>query len=78
MLNHQGIYQTDSRSFCADLLSEDESNVNGDLEGEKKGLFEIEGKGKEEVPFELTRYFIIGLIVLVFLELLWIKFRGDL
>jgi hypothetical protein len=30
------------------------------------------------VPFELTYHFIIGLLALVFLELLWIKFRGDL
>ena len=78
MLSHQGIYRTDDKNFVANLLNEEESNINGEDTGEKLGLVEEEITAREMIPFELTRYFIIGLLLLVFLELLWIKFRGDL
>jgi hypothetical protein len=78
LLTRQGIYRTEELAFAANLLSEQESNVNGEEAGEKIGVFEDESKKLETVNFELTTYFIIGLLVLVFLELLWIKFRGDL
>lgn len=78
LLSHQGIYRGEERNFVANLASEDESNINGEDEGEKIGVVEEEITQREMIPFEITRYFIIGLLVLVFLELLWIKFRGDL
>jgi len=78
LLSHQGIYRGEDKTFVANLVNEEESNVNGEGEGDKEGIVEEEITKREMVPFELTRYFIIGLIVLVFLELLWIKFRGDL
>jgi hypothetical protein len=78
MLSHQGIYRTEDKNFVANLIDEDESNVNGEEFGKKVGVFDEEIKKREQVPFDLTRHFIIGLLVLVFLELLWIKFRGDL
>ncbi len=78
LLTHQGIYRGEERNFVANLLNEDESNINGESLGEKLGVFEESIKSREKVPFELTYYFIIGLLTLVFLELIWIKFRGDL
>jgi hypothetical protein len=78
MLSHQGIYRAEEKNFVANLLNEDESNINGETAGEKIGVFEEEMKTREKIPFELIKYFIIGLLVAVFIELLWIKFRGDL
>ncbi|HII72335.1 TPA: hypothetical protein HA265_06285, partial [Candidatus Woesearchaeota archaeon] len=78
LLSHQGIYRAEEKNFVANLANEWESNVNGDIEGEKIGVFEDDLKKRENIPFELTKYFVIGLLVLVFIELLWIKFRGDL
>jgi hypothetical protein len=78
MLSHQGIYRGQDKNFVANLINEQESNINGETEGEKLGVFEEELKTREQVDFEITRYFIIGLLIAVFLELLWIKFRGDL
>lgn len=78
MLSHQGVYRTEDKNIAANLVHEQESNINGDEQGQKLGIVEEELTTREMVPFELTRYFIIGLIALVFLELLWIKFRGDL
>ncbi|MBW2972640.1 VWA domain-containing protein [Candidatus Woesearchaeota archaeon] len=77
MLSHQGIYRGEEKNFVANLLNEDESDVNGEEFEKKIGVFEEEKK-TEMTPYDLTRHFIMGLLVLVFLELLWIKFRGDL
>jgi len=78
LLSHQGIYSSEEKNFVANLLNEEESNINGEGAGDKIGAFDEGAKIGEKVPFELTRYFIIGLLALVFIELLWIKFRGDL
>ncbi|MFH1064353.1 MAG: BatA and WFA domain-containing protein [Candidatus Woesearchaeota archaeon] len=78
ILSDQGIYKTDKRNFVANLLNDDESNINGDNLGNKIGVFEEEARIRKDVPLDITNHFIIGLLSLIFLELLWIKFRGDL
>ncbi len=78
MLSHQGIYRGEERNFIANLANEEESDINDEDIGQKIGVFDEEIGQREDVKFELIRYFIIGLLLLVFLELLWIKFRGDL
>jgi hypothetical protein len=62
----------------ANLANEEESNINGEELDKKLGILSDADKTRENVKFELTHYFIIGLLAAVFLELLWIKFRGDL
>ncbi|NQU78598.1 BatA domain-containing protein [Candidatus Woesearchaeota archaeon] len=78
LLSHQGIYRGEEKNFVANLLSEAESDINGRGMENKMGVYADGETQKDKVPFELTKYFIIGLMVLVFIELLWIKFRGDL
>ncbi|MBN1544096.1 BatA and WFA domain-containing protein [Candidatus Woesearchaeota archaeon] len=78
MLSHQGIYRGQEKNFVANLINEEESDLNGDEPEKKLGVFEEGATKMEKVPFELTRHFLIGLLALVFMELLWIKFRGDL
>ena len=77
MLDYQGIYRSDERNFVANLLDEKESMVNQD-DGDLEGIFETPEEHSKKSPFELGRYFLWGLLALVFLELLWIKLRGDL
>lgn len=78
LLSHQGIYRTDEKNFVANLILDDESNINGDSLKENNKLLPGDLKNEEEVPLELAWYFMIALIVLIFIELLWVKFRGDL
>jgi len=78
LLTKQGIYRTETRNFVADLLNEEESNINGEELGKKIGIIDDGAKKSEKIPFDLTRHFIIGLLAAIFIELLWIKFRGDL
>ncbi len=77
ILDHQGIYRSEERNFVANLLNERESAINGG-EDEMKGVFDESLLTEEKTPFDLSRRFLIGLFVLVLLELLWIKFRGDI
>jgi len=77
LLDYQGIYRSDERNFVANLLNEKESQVNGNDE-ELKGVFEDSFTKEKDVPYELSKYFLWGLLFFVFLELLWIKLRGDL
>jgi hypothetical protein len=77
LLSHQGIYKGEEKSFVANLLNEEESNINDDNTLKKEGIFD-DSKSREKIPFEFTHYIIIALLVLIFVELLWIKFRGDL
>jgi hypothetical protein len=77
-LSHQGIYMGEEKNFVANLANEEESNINGEELDKKLGILSDADKTRENVKFELTHYFIIGLLAAVFLELLWIKFRGDL
>ncbi len=77
LLSHAGIYRGDEKNFVANLIDDEESDINGEELEEKIGVYE-ESTSREQVKYELTRHFIIGLLIAVFLELLWIKFRGDL
>ena len=77
ILDYQGIYRSDERNFVANLLNERESNINGEKD-EMKGVFDTSIMTEKEAPLELARQFLIAVIVFVLLELLWIKFRGDI
>lgn len=78
VLTKQGIYEGEEKIFAANLGNEEESDVNGDNAEEKIGVFDDALMVDDEFPLELAKYIIIALLLLVFLELIWIKFRGDL
>ncbi|MDP4012736.1 MAG: BatA and WFA domain-containing protein [Candidatus Nanoarchaeia archaeon] len=73
-----GVYTIGNRKIAANLISEKESNIN--LGGEeKKNVQEIKiEKGKENVPKNLEMELLTIIAVLLFLEILYIKTRGDL
>jgi hypothetical protein len=85
ILFEKGIYKVkdadserDAREFAANLLSERESDLNGDIDESKSGIVTETAGSLQKVPFDLSDYFVLGILVLLFLELMWIKFRGDL
>ena len=74
---HAGLYQFEDRTIAANLLSDLESNTN------RPSAINMteDGNGKEEekqAPYDLATLALIVGLALVFLELLYIKFRGDL
>ena len=78
-MDKAGFYTVGNRKISASLLSEKESDISKDTKlvfEEEKKLALKKGIEKKDVKFET--YLIIGALVIVFLELLYIKWRGDL
>ncbi|MEK6875046.1 MAG: BatA and WFA domain-containing protein [Nanoarchaeota archaeon] len=74
-----GIYEVDGRKIAASLLNEKESEINP-----SKVIAASSGKQimlkpvKEKREFEWEIPLLIGVIVIVFFELIYVKLRGDL
>ena len=77
-LDNAGLYTLNDRVIAINLVNEKESDVNNDASLDKEGSYQSSGKFKEKVPFELTEYLVIAAIILLLLEFLYIKMRGDL
>ncbi|MBI4739802.1 VWA domain-containing protein [Candidatus Woesearchaeota archaeon] len=85
VLSEKGAYRVSeagsdkpSREIAANLLSERESDINGEIIDAKKGIISEAAQGIEKIPLDLSDHFALGILFLLFLELLWIKLRGDL
>lgn len=74
-LDNEGLYEFPDRVIAATLRSDRESSVfTRDEEAGKERL----GSGEvKKQPLELTPWFIVAALLLLFLELVYIKFRGD-
>ncbi|MBW3000292.1 VWA domain-containing protein [Candidatus Woesearchaeota archaeon] len=77
-LDNTGLYTLNDRTIAINLLNEEESNVNNEASYAEEGVYQASDRFKEKVPFELTYYFIIAAIILLLIEFLYIKLRGDL
>lgn len=78
ILNRAGFYSYDNKTIAANLLDYDESNINQkqDIESELGSLI---GKAStESEQTDVARYLIFFALLLVFIELFVIKWRGDL
>ncbi len=78
ILDRAGPYVLEDKIVVANLLSEAESDVNSEVVEEKSfggGAGEEEEK---ESPLDISKYFIYFGFVVLFFELLYIKFRGDM
>ena len=79
LLDKAGFYEVDGKVLAANLVSEQESNIGFRLEmkdaikAERYKAKEV--KQKKDVELELN--LVIGAFALIFLELLYIKLRGD-
>lgn len=71
-----GIYEYQNKKVAVNLLSPVESNVA--YLNEAYELREEDGEGETmKIKSPLTKHFIVALLVLLFLELLYVKARGD-
>lgn len=77
-LENAGLYTLNDRVIAINLLSERESDINNEESLSEQGIYQASSKFKDKVPFELTNYIIIAALVLLLLEFLYIKLRGDL
>ena len=77
MLEQAGIYELDDRNIAVNLLSDTESNLNAEeIVGAKSTEFELKPvKETRKMEFEPILIAIAGILLL--LEILYIKMRGD-
>jgi hypothetical protein len=78
LLEQAGLYTLQDRAIAINLINEKESDVNGERIVEEAGAYQSSARFKDEVPYELTDYLIIFGIILLFLEFIYVKMRGDL
>jgi hypothetical protein len=77
LLDKSGLYTLQDRIIAINIADESESDVSKDVELNQEEFAASAERFKEKVPYELTDYFIYAALVFLFLELLYIKFRGD-
>lgn len=72
-----GLYQfEDGRTIAVNLLNERESDINSDVSvGAKSVEFELKPV-KEERKFEFEQPFVLLALIILFIELIYVKFRG--
>ncbi|MFH1072144.1 MAG: VWA domain-containing protein [Nanoarchaeota archaeon] len=76
-LDAAGVYTLADRTLAANLLSAAESDINAENSIGQKELEQLDEKPVPE-PFDLSRWLIMAAILIIFVELLYQKFRGDL
>lgn len=81
VMDEAGVYAIEegqtSKTLVANLLNERESDINGEFVVERELELEKE-RVSELAKLDLTNHFLIAIMLLIFLELLIIKFRGDI
>ncbi len=76
-LDHAGLYRFPDRTVAANLLSDVESDVTKTVNASRRGE-DGGGAAEERAPKELTRHFIVAALLLLLIEVLYVKYRGDL
>ncbi|MBT3406797.1 VWA domain-containing protein [Candidatus Woesearchaeota archaeon] len=78
MYENVGLYTLPDRVVVANLLNDKESNI--DIE-QSKDIASNSRRGSlidETVEYQIVNHILIALLILLFLEVLYVKFRGDL
>ena len=78
ILENAGLYTLNDRVIAINLLDAKESDVSNVGGLSEEGFSQPSDRFKEKVPFELTDYLVIIAIILLLIEFLYIKLRGDL
>ena len=77
LLEHAGVYELEERKIAVNLLDEKESEINAETSiGAKSTEFELKPV-KETRKFELEPLLILAAGLIILLEILYIKIRGD-
>jgi hypothetical protein len=77
-LDNIGLYTLKDRIVAINLINDRESDVEKEATIGKQGFAQSSDKFKEKVPYELIDYLIIIAIIILLIEFLYIKIRGDL
>lgn len=75
--DNAGLYRLEDRVIAANLLSDLESDTNRAPEHLEGAIHELEFE-EERLPYELANILILLALIVLLLELLYIKFRGDI
>ncbi len=75
-LDHAGFYQLPDRIIAANLLSDREGALEPHNLTRRAG--NEAGETTDRVPYELTDTLLLAALTLLFLEVLYLKYRGDL
>lgn len=75
-LNYVGVYTYRDRSVAVNLLSDEESSLTTSINLTRASTSEKGGE-TEKAPKEITNFFLIAALILLFLEILYVKYRGD-
>lgn len=77
VLDDAGLYTLPDRVLAANLLS-DREGMLATPQNLSRADEEATGDAEDRVPRALTPFFLLGALALLFIELLYIKYRGDL
>lgn len=78
ILDQAGVYIIDSAKFATNLLSEQESDVSGTFLSSELQDGRVQSEIDKVVPKNMLSYFALIALIIVLLEILYIKYRGDL
>lgn len=76
-LDNAGMYTLKDRTIAINLANEKESDVSKEDALSAQGVSQSSERFKEKTPFELEYFFIWAALILLLLELLYVKMRGD-
>lgn len=78
ILDEHGVYEFDEKRVAVNLLNEDESDVAKESETLKEDTAFDSGREMKRKKIELEIYLIALVLILLFVEVIYIKQRGDL
>lgn len=76
-LDEIGVYEIGNKVYAADLNSEAESDINGLLKGKEFREKLKELKGEDDIKRDLSVIAIVIALILLFIETIAVKLRGD-
>lgn len=77
-LDNEGLYTLNDRVIAINLIDDKESDVSNKGTIDEQGFAQSGQKFQEKIPYELTDYLIIAAILILLIEFIYIKLRGDL
>jgi len=77
IFDHAGLYRLPDRTIAVNLLNEKESDINPrETVGDSVSDFDLKPV-KELRPFDWEIWLIVGALIILFMEIAYVKFRGD-
>ncbi|MBN2142414.1 BatA and WFA domain-containing protein [Candidatus Woesearchaeota archaeon] len=77
VLDQTGLYTLQDRTIAINLADEKESDIGKEETEESRSYVKEGERFKEKVPYELTDNLVYAAIILLILELIYVKLRGD-